>query len=837
MMSNKSKPPAAPRSINVQKFAESRGPELESLQSIVANRLNNDFRSQRNSRRRTTGHDDRLGKKNGRKRKSRGFGNTGSLEQVEGQKKVSRRVRRRMELRDNPVDGLSTSGDGTKRLRTHVWHAKRFTMTKLWGFHLPLGLQGRGRGSRALLKWYNQGALVHDASYYTCVELEGLETSLLSVLKMVLEPHSEIKTEDVCPVLSGTIYGTAMLYHVGSLSPQAVAPVTYMWRPVQPQKTRSDELCDKKECDDSNSLKHHSRHRQLWIWLHASAFDEGFEALKLASSRLMNETGSAITLSSLGGKITKFEVMGSKAWQLLQKVLKVFGSDNKWKLNSCSVLKPHSDPHQVKSLNLESEDTSASHSIMSLTVRDPRDLSVGVLASEGDAHVHSVCKTPNVEDEGRVAKTEPLDKYDNVSISSPAFANDNFSNGTLWDAKSGVRPPVDEHSLSMEKQNLRLTSYAIPSLSSKASVDLAKLKQPSSCPIMLVKEGSHTGWTIILPVNWAKTFWMPLILNGAHAIGLREKHWIASEVGLPFFPLDFPDCNAYASYKASEAAKFNLDAERRPQAVRPFRVPISSPWNCVQLALDADLSKPTSSNTNGQSGESDGVGSDSIHQSHDETRFSGTVGRTSSKLACFVNQSIGLNLPLFPLSKNKKMLSEWVLSENFDQNHCGTAQLKKDQNLFFVRVILHAYREGFFEDGAVVCAPFLSDIQSWKSSLDGEQERLHIPQSSVSSYFMEQSPGHWELQIPDDPTLLQTHRWPIGFVTSGFVRGSKKAKACSFCDASLLGCVRQEQWRNLPTKKRKKDIYVLVRNLKSNTYRLAVANIVLEHQAADTEFM
>ncbi|MFS7941517.1 putative ribonuclease P/MRP protein subunit Pop1 [Helianthus anomalus] len=31
------------------------------------------------------------------------------------------------------------SGDGTKRLRTHIWHAKRFTMIKHWWFHLPLG--------------------------------------------------------------------------------------------------------------------------------------------------------------------------------------------------------------------------------------------------------------------------------------------------------------------------------------------------------------------------------------------------------------------------------------------------------------------------------------------------------------------------------------------------------------------------------------------------------------------------------------------------------------------------------------------------------------------------
>lgn len=46
-----------------------------------------------------------------------------------------------------------------------------------------------------------------------------------------------------------------------------------------------------------------------------------------------------------------------------------------------------------------------------------------------------------------------------------------------------------------------------------------------------------------------------------------------------------------------------------------------------------------------------------------------------------------------------------------------------------------------------------------------------MPQSSVRSYFKELSSGNWELQIPEDPASRASHRWPIGFVTTGFVRG------------------------------------------------------------------
>lgn len=40
----------------------------------------------------------------------------------------------------------------------------------------------RGRGSRALLKWFKSGVLVHDASYHVAVQLEGAEVITSSSL-------------------------------------------------------------------------------------------------------------------------------------------------------------------------------------------------------------------------------------------------------------------------------------------------------------------------------------------------------------------------------------------------------------------------------------------------------------------------------------------------------------------------------------------------------------------------------------------------------------------------------------------------------------------------------
>ncbi|KAK3170397.1 hypothetical protein Dsin_000175 [Dipteronia sinensis] len=112
-----------------------------------------------------------------------------------------------------------------------------------------------------------------------------------------------------------------------------------------------------------------------------------------------------------------------------------------------------------------------------------------------------------------------------------------------------------------------------------------------------------------------------------------------------------------------------------------------------------------------------------------------------------------------------------------------------------------------------------------------------MPRSSVRSYFKETASGKWELQIAEDPASKVSHRWPIGFVTTGFVRGSKKPVAEAFCEAVLLARLREEQWNEMAVKWRRKEINVLVRNLRSSAYRLALATIVLEQQEEDVNFM
>ncbi|ESQ56252.1 hypothetical protein EUTSA_v10024413mg [Eutrema salsugineum] len=798
----------APREISVHKFAEARAAELESLHSIVSDRLNKDFRSKRNKRRRTNSYTNQPSKRRNIKRqKSESLLSIG--QSSEHETKITRRVKRRIELKGNPESGFCTSGDGTKRLRTHVWHAKRFSMTKLWGFHLPLGLHGRGRGSRNILKKSRQGVLVHDASYHIGVQLEGPEGSLLSILNLLLEPSPSSHSKEVFDsILTGLSYGNAMLYHVEPPVSQAIAPVIYMWRPSQLPKRRDEGKegdCVGNDAPVSNG--DHVDFRKLWVWIHASSFSEGYDSLKLACQKQMNETGVLVDCFSLEGQLAKLEIFGPKASNLLKKTLHPVTRSSETILRECSTEKAEvknvCDPYK--------EENISSCAILARVVMDPRLIPN---YSRDDT-------TVSVE----MTKTEPTES---TEMTNNTDAEESLPEvfKCLWDANSELSPPEEESMLCWEKHQSRMNSLCLNDLAAEVPKVSSRPRSSRSCPLLLLKHkklgSSPTGWSLILPLSWIKVFWNAFVSNGAQAIGQREKRWVSCDAGFPFFPSDFPDCKAYSSLTMSEAAELEEKAQRRPPAIRPFRIPIPPPWNSIH----ATRSIGESSN---QKLTSDGTTGVEIF-SYGGNLFDGIVARTSDSLTTFLKTFTSDNLLLFPHNTSKPHTN--LMNTLHEDETKARAQIHQSGNkLCLVRVLLHAFKEGSFEEGAVVCAPSLADISVLKSGCsEGEEGRVTIPQSSVSSYFQEQPSGTWELNVPEDTLTKQSHRWPIGFVTTGFVRGSKKPTAEALCDALLLGRLREEQWRGKDVKRRKKEIYVLVRSLGSCAYRLALATIVLEQQ-------
>ncbi|KAK6144234.1 hypothetical protein DH2020_021054 [Rehmannia glutinosa] len=714
-----------------------------------------------NKRRRTTGHDNRVAKKKLRKRRRVGVGEKGETDLVrEDEKKVPRCVQRNIELKKNPPSGFGTSGDGTKRLRTHVWHAKRFTMKKLWGFYVPLGLHGRGRGSRALLKKLKHGVLAHDASYYGPVQLEGPEASisdtLMSVLSSVLVPSPSACCEETLhDILAGATFGTAMLHHAGKPCFSPIAPVTYMWRPLQ-QISTNEERLSTDVSDGERNIDDGIIIRQLWIWIHAAACEEAYDSLSSVCERQVDTTRSAHCFSR-GGQLAKLELVGSKVFELLQKTLipTSCNFDKSWHLKKCSG-DEHDDPVEPEKTSIfENGHQISSTAVVSMVVKDPR-----ALTKKGNVIV------PEEKPHGLLSNEEFQIK-EQISSSLPKnVAEGVHQYGDLWDASKGVLPPVEESVL-------------------------------------------------------FKAFWIIFMSNGAHAIGLREKHWVACEIGLPYFPFDFPDCNAYSNFMAMEAVEINQKERLRPPSKRPLEVPIPPPWDCVHLTLGKRSSKAGNSHSQVEEISAQNEKNDDMEK---KSAFEGIIARTSCILSDYLNNTNGSHFLLFPRKSDQKdNLCKFMRDEEFLKQDTVISEVKCGKTLYYLRVLLRACKEGVFEQGAVVCAPLPSDIMLLKSSSESDDQRLQIPQSSLKSYFTQLPSGKWELQIPEDKAVHESY--------------SKKATAGALCEASLLSMLRAEQWKTLPVRQRKKEIYVLVRNMRSTAYRLALATIVLEQQEEDVQFM
>ncbi|PIN17831.1 Ribonuclease P [Handroanthus impetiginosus] len=818
---------APPHELTVWKFAEARAPELESLHSILADRLDNNFQSQKNKRRRTTGHDDRVAKRKFKRRKA-GVGDMCKTDsERKDESKVSRRVRRNIELKKNPPCGFGTSGDGTKRLRTHVWHAKRFTMTKLWGFHVPLGLNGRGKGSRALLKKLKNGVLVHDASYYGCVQLEGPEDALLLVLSSVLVPPPSTCCEGIShDILAGHISGTAMLHDSGKPGFSPIAPVTFMWRPQQRFSTNTEGF----NIDSFHIIQNinDGTASQLWVWIHAAACEEAYAALLSACERQTGITGP-VNCISREGQLEKLELIGSKVFELMQKtLLPTSCSENSYHQKKCVADRDDDHGLSEETSILENGNQIPSSAVISLVVKDPR-----TLTKKGNVII------PEGKPLGLLSYEHCETKEQSFSSLPKHEAECVFNYGDLWDANKGVSPPVEESILCMEKHQQRKEFICLGSKSSVSQNAIVDGKYSRVCPVMLLKNENHedsvTRWSIILPLSWVKAFWITLMSNGAHAIGLRERQWVACEIGLPYFPLDFPDCNAYSHFMAVEAIAFNHKATLRPHSKMPLQVPIPPPWDCVRFNFEERLSKAGNSHSGDSQAELCSQG-DKIDNCHGVS-FDGIIARTSSMLSDFLNNS-GNHLLLFPkLRDQKSRLYEFMKDKEFLEKNAVISEPKHGNTRCYLRVLLRACKEGVFEQGAVVCAPLVTDIMLWKSRSESDEQQLQIPQSLLKSYFMQSPSGKWELQIPEDLALREFYRWPIGFITTGFVRGSKKATAGAVCEASLLSKLRVEQWKALPVRQRRKETYVLVRNMRSTAYRLALATIVLEQEEEDITFL
>ncbi|CAN6200730.1 unnamed protein product [Urochloa humidicola] len=858
--------PPPPRQLEVRRFAAARAGELRSLHAAISARLvDGSGRSRqqpRSARRRTTGHLPSKRRRRGSGEDSAGTGEVGPAgEGSSAPQKQSRRVRRRRELAGNPAEGFSVAGDGARRLRTHLWHAKRFAMERRWGFVLPVGAQGRGRGSRSVLKWLNYGTIVHDASYFIPIELDGPEDSLLSILRMVLCPSPADKSPDLKHLqdqaMRGVCYENAMLWGFGSPHSQIVGPVTYMWRPFSRENDKSETGGDMSTAHSFDEKSISSLRRQLWIWIHPAALNEGLSAIRFACERQIQDSGAVVKCCSLEGKLARLEVMGCKAMQSLKKMLHPIKAgkintvpDTSHKSTPTDTPSDSSTvPHLLEASIIDHAEILQPGAILSMIVHDPREVSVqGTVSS---SKLISLDKENEGLEEDVVPNADEAPSEVGNMLSSMWMhpgKHDMFLSDCreLWDSFQSINPPVAEEVLCMKKQRERIKFFCLDSGNDQGQTTQGKDSFSLSCPVVLLKHGKKgmpsLGWSIILPLSWVKPFWLFLVSHGAHVIGLREKRWIATKFRMPCFPYDYPDSKAYASYMSKEAAVYDKAVECRPTAKRPPSVPVPPLWHCIMACfhkgddiltgLEVDdlvrvnIVLPQNLSVNSNSG-------DAERSQANVAPLQLYVPRTIQMLRQYVKD----------FDMKYLSLSSHMETDADKPNLTSNVTTNMTCSICLTRVLIRAFKEGSFEEGAVVCAPLPSDLPAWKIRSEEEEEEcaekweLQLPQSYVSSYFSWFDPSTSNLQLPKDDAARDAFRWPIGFVTTGFVHGSngQDAVAVAFCEAKLLAVLRRQQWAHENLQSR--EICVLVRNVRSAAYRRALATIILEHQESDLEFL
>ncbi|GMF64642.1 unnamed protein product [Phytophthora lilii] len=180
-------------------------------------------------------------------------------------------------------------------------------MTQQFGY--VLAARRADKSVSASLQALRSKATLHDASYYGVIELYGLPQVILEALQLVSDPNGS--DFHGLRFLAGAEEGASMLYHEGQFPHGAIAPVTFMWRPLK----KDYENGEFKLHDEWQSAK-----RQLWLWVHPAAYMEAATAIASACQAVVGEEEEGIEMHDRRGQVCRLKLRGKLADELMKKL-------------------------------------------------------------------------------------------------------------------------------------------------------------------------------------------------------------------------------------------------------------------------------------------------------------------------------------------------------------------------------------------------------------------------------------------------------------------------------------------------------------------------------------
>lgn len=415
-------------------------------------------------------------------------------------------------------------------LPTHVYHAKRAHMTEpkhpLWRFAIPLRPT-----EKSFRKTHRAGSLrgcvAWDTSYTSTIGVEGVEASLLGLLRSLGVDEDVLSGNRMVKWRAGT-----RLWHGWVRERDGekrwISEVDIVWCVQKGSPPAS-------EASSTNG----KRKRKFFLRVHPSAFLQLWtETLKVAKMQR-----PSVMVEDLRFEIGTIQLTGPGSTEALLAALKpVTKTSEEATVSACA--------ETWSSLGLVTNpSTLPQNAVLGFEVSDPR------LRYPPRTFKHPASDSAN-DELLQVLAEWPPDK-----VKTPQSIFDRTARLTA------------SRLLPSQKAINRRKGDALPGdFPSAAPTD-------PQIPILLIvsrspTSGAQGSWTLLLPWKCVLPVWYhimhyPLSTGGNPRFGcLEETRQIAFEQGLPWFPGDYPGTQAGWEWELKERAKRQADWEKRPKGKR-----------------------------------------------------------------------------------------------------------------------------------------------------------------------------------------------------------------------------------------------------------------------------
>lgn len=418
-------------------------------------------------------------------------------------------------------------------LPTHMWHAKRATMTgpnePLWRFAIPLTPTQkcyrpihRATGARGAVAW--------DMSYMSTIRLEGPALSIQKLLQAVGVSESGLWE------VKGEKWRLGKRSWNGWLSREAkdksilIGPATVLWCPSKAEVSGE-------EAESSKASR-----RSTFIRIHPSIFLETWTEIL----RLSKMQRPIVHVEDLRFEIGSIEVTGPSSTEALLCILHPFEDSEEAQDahgKTFAALKGVTNPGSLP-LN----------AILAFPIIDPRL-----------KHPPRPIKLPDINDEA--TNFNLLERLSSWSV------DDSTGSPALFDREARFKATR----LPSQKSINRRKALAPPG--AHPSKITTKITSDSPIPIILLAsrasssaaQGSWTllaPWKCILPI-WYGLMHCPLSIGGNPRFGgVQEVRQFHFEQGKPWFPADYPGTPAGFAWETEQRLKRHKEWSKRPKGKR-----------------------------------------------------------------------------------------------------------------------------------------------------------------------------------------------------------------------------------------------------------------------------